>query len=323
MNGNYLVTIFVPIFNCSKFADELMDCLLNQTYKNLEIILVDDFSTDNSYEILNNFATKDSRIKLIKRNVKGGTAVKGIEYAIPYMTGDYYFFLSQDDLIDYDCIEKCLKKAVESKAQVVLANMIWFYGDKNAPKAFDYPLNNDYNSTLDNRTAFLLSLTWKIHSYALTEMNFFKSFNLRADYYNSDEYYSRLRFLKCNYVAFANTNFYYRQNNSDAITKKIKYFDVDYLTIDIMLLDLLVENNYERNIIRKRLLDLCFKYYSYKKYLKYTFEKTQLDYIKNSLNVSSKKLKAISKKTNNYDILFSMRSYFTLRIIRKIFSLIK
>ena len=98
-----LVTIIVPIYNVEKYLAECIDSLLNQTYINLEIILVDDGSTDNSGKICDDYLTKDSRIRVIHKNNEGlGYARNsGIEIA----SGDYITFIDSDDTAEKDLIE--------------------------------------------------------------------------------------------------------------------------------------------------------------------------------------------------------------------------
>jgi glycosyltransferase involved in cell wall biosynthesis len=93
---NKLVSIITPSFNCEKFIAETIVSVQNQTYKNWELIIVDDCSTDNSITIINEFLKKDNRIKLIKLEVNSGPAIarnKGIELS----KGKYIAFLDGDD----------------------------------------------------------------------------------------------------------------------------------------------------------------------------------------------------------------------------------
>jgi len=93
---NKLVSIITPSFNCEKFIADTIISVQNQTYKNWELIIVDDCSTDNSITIINKFLEKDDRIKLIKLEVNSGPAKarnKGIELS----KGKYIAFLDGDD----------------------------------------------------------------------------------------------------------------------------------------------------------------------------------------------------------------------------------
>lgn len=253
MNKNPLISIVVPIYNGEKYIPDLLNCLTHQTYKNFEVLLIDDMSTDNSVKIISEYVANDSRFKLYCRTTKGGTAVAGQEYAMPLCTGDYYFFMSQDDFMDPDLLEKCISRAIKTNADIVMPNMVLYYEGKNNPKALDYPLNGDYETFLDAKTAFCLSLDWRVHGFVLRKMDLVKRIGYHATYYNSCEYAGRKMFLYANKIAFVDTNFYYRQDNPDAITKTIKWFTVDILTTDLMLVDLAIKHKCPRSIIRERI----------------------------------------------------------------------
>ena len=113
-----LISIVVPVYNVEKYLTECVNSLLNQSYKNVEIILVDDGSTDNCPQICDGLAEKDSRIKVIhEQNAGLGMARNtGIEHA----TGKYIFFIDSDDYIDKDTVKLCYERAIEDNADVVL-----------------------------------------------------------------------------------------------------------------------------------------------------------------------------------------------------------
>jgi len=257
-----LVSVLVPIYNGEKYLPKLLESLKNQTYQNLEIILVDDFSTDSSVKKIESLANEDSRFKLIKRDTKGGRAISGIVYGINYCNGEYFFYLSQDDFIDLDCIEKCVNKSLKTNADVVVANFVAYYeNDKHKTrKKGKFPTFGNYNQIISGKKAFYASLKWYIASPTLRKMSIVKSFNIDDVYFNNDEYYARQTYLKANKVVFANTNFYYRQDNQDAITKSIKYFSFDILYNDIRLANLLIDYNYPKRLIDKRIKELLKSY---------------------------------------------------------------
>lgn len=101
---NHLVSIIMPSFNCKEFISETMLSVLSQTYKNWELIIVDDCSTDNSTDIINNFINDDQRVKLIFNEKNEGAAVSRNK-AIKHASGKYIAFLDSDDLWNTDKLE--------------------------------------------------------------------------------------------------------------------------------------------------------------------------------------------------------------------------
>lgn len=116
-----VVTIVIPIYNVEKYLDRCITSIVNQTYSNLEIILVDDGSPDNCPAMCDAWKEKDERIKVIhKRNAGLGMARNtGIEYA----SGEYICFFDSDDYIAPDTIEKSIQLACQDKSDVVLFGM--------------------------------------------------------------------------------------------------------------------------------------------------------------------------------------------------------
>lgn len=111
------VTIVIPVYNVEKYLDRCLKSIVNQTYKNLEILLIDDESPDRCPEICENWARLDSRIRVIhKKNAGLGMARNtGIDNA----TGEFICFVDSDDYIELDTIEKAYSKAIGCRADVV------------------------------------------------------------------------------------------------------------------------------------------------------------------------------------------------------------
>ena len=103
-----LISIITPNYNCSRFIAETIESVLAQTYTNWEMIIVDDCSTDNSYEIALNYSKKDSRIKVYKNENNSGAAFSRNK-AIEIAKGEYIAFLDSDDLWSLDKLEKQLR----------------------------------------------------------------------------------------------------------------------------------------------------------------------------------------------------------------------
>lgn len=117
-----LISVIIPMYNAERFVDRMMNCIKNQTYTNLEIIIINDGSIDNSLEIVKDYARNDNRIKIISTENKGVSNARnlGIESA----TGDYITFLDIDDYIEYDMYEKMILKMEESGTEAIRCNYV-------------------------------------------------------------------------------------------------------------------------------------------------------------------------------------------------------
>jgi len=107
--NNPLISIIMPVYNVESYISDSIDSVLRQTYKNWELLIVDDKSTDNTKEIIKEFSKKDSRIKSIFREHNGGKPSIAKNSAFEYIKGEYIAFLDSDDLWLESKLEKQLK----------------------------------------------------------------------------------------------------------------------------------------------------------------------------------------------------------------------
>lgn len=128
-------SIIVPIYNVELYIKECVDSIINQNYKNLEIILVDDGSKDNSGDICDEYAKKDKRIKVIHSENKGLSAARNI--GLKYCSGDYILFIDGDDFIERNCISDIAKIVIENNdVDIIFGKIIKYYKNKNLKEEF-------------------------------------------------------------------------------------------------------------------------------------------------------------------------------------------
>ncbi|MDR2962974.1 MAG: glycosyltransferase [Bacteroidales bacterium] len=119
------VSIIIPVYNVEDYLRNCLDSVVNQTFRDIEIILIDDGSTDNSLEIMKEFAEQDVRIKIISQQNSGVSTArnKGFKEA----NGEYFLFVDSDDTILHNSVEILYKHAIETKSDIVLGNVIYVY----------------------------------------------------------------------------------------------------------------------------------------------------------------------------------------------------
>ena len=122
------ISIVMPVYNVEKYLRQCIDSILNQTYQNFELICVDDGSTDNSLNILHEYASKDERIKIItqKNEYAGVARNKGINIA----KGEYLLFLDSDDFFEKDMLENIVEKGSKTKADIIMFGSIKYDDSK-------------------------------------------------------------------------------------------------------------------------------------------------------------------------------------------------
>ena len=143
------VSVIIPVHNSSEYIEECITSVVNQTYKNIEIIVVDDNSSDNSLSIIKSI--KDKRIKVVKLNKNSGVAIarnKGIDKA----TGNYICFLDSDDYWYLDKLEKQVKFMEDNDYAFIYSNYLYLKG--NHTHIAKVPKEISYKKALGNTTIF-------------------------------------------------------------------------------------------------------------------------------------------------------------------------
>ena len=133
MNDNMpLISVVVPVYNVADFLRNCVDSILNQTYENIEILLVDDGSTDDSGRICDEYALADPRVVVIHNENQGVALTRntGIEQA----RGEYIMFVDSDDWIDHDMCSALIEAATSYKTQAAMCSYVREYPDKSLPK---------------------------------------------------------------------------------------------------------------------------------------------------------------------------------------------
>ena len=130
--NNKKVSIIVPVYNVENYLERCVNSIINQTYKNLEIILINDGSSDNSPKICDKFAEQDKRVKVVHKENGGVSSArnKGLDIA----TGDYVEFVDSDDYIEPNCVETLVNKIQDNDLVICGYNL---KNNKNTMMAFE------------------------------------------------------------------------------------------------------------------------------------------------------------------------------------------
>jgi len=141
MENSSLISIIIPVYNVERYLHQCIDSVINQTYKNLEIILVDDGSSDSCPAICDNYAQKDGRIIVIHKKNEGQSIARN--KALKTATGKYIMFVDSDDWIDLDTCEVAVSYAEKFDTDIVFWSYIREYDSCAHPKLI-YKTSNAY-----------------------------------------------------------------------------------------------------------------------------------------------------------------------------------
>lgn len=231
------VSIIVPVYNIEEYLQQCIESLVSQTYENLQIILVDDGSTDQSGKLCDQFAKADERIVILHKKNGGLTSARkaGIETAL----GEYVMVVDGDDWLDANTIEQCVTVAIKNQSDCVMFGYIREYGDNS----IENPLfENDfvYNYKESKEKVFRrligpigteLNHPEKLDNFGTICMKLYKCEIIKKGKFvsereigtNEDTVFNIYALKHCNSIAYINKCFYhYRKTNQQSITMKYK-----------------------------------------------------------------------------------------------------
>lgn len=304
MKKTPIISIIVPIYNTERYLEDCVESLLNQTTRNIEIILVDDCSEDASFELIKKYSSMDKRIIYSRHKENHGQAVArntGIDLSI----GDYILFVDSDDLLAHNAIEK-LTKVVEKKNVDLVRFNATSFNDEDKIEFHESKYNGSkylkenklYNDK--NRMNFMISFTASpvLH---LIKKDIIINYNLRftKDIIHEDELFNTELYMNINTCLFINHDLYkrrYRKNSTMTNTSQeqknrslysyLKIYNIYKNKLEV-----------ETNKINKR-------------FLKYRMNSIYFNLYKNSKNKYEKELNA-----NIYLELINKQIYRFLKLI--------
>lgn len=237
---NTKIAIIVPIYKVPKtYLTKCVDSLIKQSFQNIEIILVDDGSPDDCGSICDQFAAKDSRIKVIHKKNGGLVSARNAGYDV--VTSNWMMYLDGDDWVDFDCCEKIVEQINKyPDVDVIFWKFIQELGTKSIKGKLEWSCNeyvhlyeDEYCKDLARHT--LIYKSGVATAYCkLIRTDFAKKYNLKHD--------DRLRqgseglefsfrvFHYANKALFVNQYFNHYRYNADSISKSINEKNTEYLT---------------------------------------------------------------------------------------------
>lgn len=216
-----IVSVIVPVYNVEKYLERCVQSILLQSYINLEIILVNDGSTDNSLELCRKYKKKDKRIMVIDKTNGGLSDARnaGLEVA----TGEYVCFIDSDDFIESTMIEKMVAQAELDQADICVCDMEYLYDDGNK----SFASGGDFSKASVKENPALI----RINNSACNKL--FKTSMFMDVKFPVGKYYEDLATVpillyKANLVTKVNEAFYiyYQRTGSIAHTANKKIFEI-------------------------------------------------------------------------------------------------
>ncbi len=269
------ISVVVPVYNTGAYLEATLDSVVNQTLKKIEIIVVNDGSTDNSAEIINHFQENDSRIVVINQENAGLSMARNA--GINKATGEYIYFMDSDDLLDQEALMSCHRFAVDNDLDLVCFDAQTFMDEglkEEASFLFDYSRSallskgiytgRDFLTRLVNGGGYKASVCLYILKKSLLDdlsLSFYK------EIYHEDELFTPQILLNANHIGYLPYGYFKRRIRAGSImqnafsaknltsyltvVKELKNSSLiknkDRATVDVLLIDILNVVTYRSN----------------------------------------------------------------------------
>ena len=242
------ISVIIPCYNVEDFVEECLDSVINQTFEDMEIICINDGSTDNTLSILESYAKRDNRIKILNQNNQGLSASRN--RALEMAKGEYIFFLDSDDYIELTTFEELIRLAEEKCLDLIIFNLRNFDNEtkeEQYDKYYDMPFlkeivgDNVFNYKDLGYKMLILSVTapGKLFKREIIQ-------DLRFPVgliFEDNPFFTEVMF-KAKRVFFLDEQFYNRRVHLNSITNSSTDKFSDWIEISNILFDILKKYDY-------------------------------------------------------------------------------
>lgn len=236
------VSVLVAVYNASAYLPVCLDSLLNQTLKDIQVVCIDDCSTDNSLAILDDYARKDNRIDVVRLSKNGGQAHARNE-GLKVASGDYVCMLDADDWFSPDALESAVRAFSDAEVDCVLFDVMMTWQDKS--HIYTMPSFE----MLTGHEAFRLSLDWQIHGLYMLRGDIHRKYPYdETCRLYSDDNTTRIHYLLSRKVGRCRGVYYYRQH-SQSSTHAVSVRRFDYLKANESMRRQLLQHNVSKDLV--------------------------------------------------------------------------
>ena len=243
---NIKVSVIIPVYNSEKYLKQCLDSVVNQTLKNIEIIVVNDGSTDNSLQIIQEYVNKYSNVKLINKQNEGCYKARNI--GLEVADGEYIAFLDSDDYIESNMYEKLYLKAKQTNADIVSSN--YYISQDDKLKLVDFSssvalLEKSNNKVIGAKNIILDAIIWS--RIFKKQMLFEKNIKFHSDIYMADDaFFHIITMLNAEKIVYISDILYtYRISRKDSITSSYNERNFDCIKVAKKIMDYAITNNME------------------------------------------------------------------------------
>lgn len=219
------ISVIIPVYNVEKYLRECIESVLKQIYKDFEVILIDDGSTDSCPSICDEYSKKDNRVRVFHKDNGGLSDARNV--GIENAKGKYLSFVDSDDVVDEDFLSTFVEQAKKENADIVVCNAQPFFNEIGIGKS------NEYVKTVytDYKKFQLILNNTKVNDYYMNKFykkNLFDNFKLPIGLLWEDVYTMHLLFEKANKVVYVDKKLYNHRYNYEGISHNSKFNDYNF-----------------------------------------------------------------------------------------------
>lgn len=303
------VSIVVPVYNMENYLEKCLDSLVNQTLEDIEILVVNDGSTDNSIKILNKYKKKyPNKLIVFDQENKGISAARNI--GIDNATGKYIGFVDSDDYVEHNMFEKLYNKIENSKADIVVCNYKKYFMKDDKYTDIDMVKNINKNNIFEEPTILnnLYFAPWN----KLYKRNLFKDVRFPIQKKYEDVNAILKVFFKAKKIDKISDYLYvYRINeNGETLTINKKICDIVFIFEDLINY---IKNNKKYNLIEQEFRKLCVDQLFYYLILSYSIKDKK--YI---IDFRNEVIRVLSNNFKNWKNTLIFDSKLEIKLLSKI-----
>lgn len=253
------VSVIIPVYNTEEYIGETLNSIINQTLKDIEIIVINDGSTDNSLHIINEYAQRDSRITVFTQANQGQSIARN--FGILKACGDYLYFMDSDDLLDECTLELCFHKCETENLDFVIFNGETIKNpSSNIKLTYNHCTNYDDNTLSDGLTILTKQLVNKIFTpspcLSFIKANYLRTNNLKfyPNIIHEDQLFTFNLYLKAKRISSIHRPLFKRRiRNNSTMTQRFSLKNMDgYFTVSNEIL----KHRQDGNIVLNKTIDL-------------------------------------------------------------------
>lgn len=303
-NNEVLISVIIPVYNVENYLHVCLNSILKQSYSNLEIICIDDNSTDSSLEILEYLSKKDSRIKIVKNNLTMGPGYsrnKGLDLA----EGKYISFLDADDWFSTNAFEILIKKIEENNLDLLIFKNIVYYDDRQ-----EFGFEEYYDMEFMDKFENQIFAHWDLDKTEVFSMPngpcnkfYLKSFldenNIRFPNENlirEDNPFFFNVITSAKKISLINKYLYNRRRRQGSLTTLHNECLFDSIEIAYKILDVFIEDNELYKYYKKEVLEYIFS-----RILSGKYRQIEDEFKEEFFNRAQESFKVYIKKYDLYD----------------------